>query len=220
MNQDNNAGSPSASNPRDHVLSALLGLADSLTSERQTAEEIRTDVVNLLNSMIPDPPAEDGCENPDAAIAPVCAQRKLNIATADHAFNSAEQVVGAQFGSAVSAWKLALTQYTFSLVQAESLLRTAVKIARDDFQQKETQDSPERNLFLYFQMKAEVTSALVSYETSLADAGATLSGAGGTLTAAYVAYATAVAASAAGWLDSQAVAFRSFWQSVESARNQ
>ncbi|HXM44939.1 MAG TPA: hypothetical protein VN924_27120, partial [Bryobacteraceae bacterium] len=169
--------------PSDLVLSALqqaVGVAVNLEQDHKKAEAIGNNLINFLKSLIPDPPdtpGDDKCKNADPVIAPFCAQRRLSEATAENVFTGAEGAAGSDLHTAVSAWRLGLSQYDFETVTANSQLQVSVQAALDNYNQKVNPDSQSRNLYLYYQMVAAVDTALIAFQGAQASAGAGLAAA-------------------------------------------
>jgi hypothetical protein len=211
----------------DLVLTALKDMVSvvlDLEQDQRKAETVERNLSKFLESLVtpPQPPVpnEDNCDDPDPVIAPFCAQKAVDIATAELTFALAEGGAANDLHSAARNWAMATTKYNSGKVTAIGQLKIAQKAAIEAYNNNKNADSQSRNLARYFTLKTAIATALISFQSSMAAAGIGLATAAGTLIEAYVTYLTAAGTAEAVLLNAKSTAAETFWLSVEGARDQ
>ncbi len=211
----------------DPILATLTKAVNDvleLSRNREGAKPFADAVDSLIASYMPESPKHpdiDKCESPDPITMPLCSARKLAKATADFTFVGAENAASSALYVTVSGWNLAVSTYESSLETALAAMNAAVAAATVTYNTAVAlrPDAISRSLYLWYTLQNSVASAVVSYETSAASAGAALATAAGTILAGYPTYAGSVDAAEVARVVADSTANQAFWQGVETGRD-
>lgn len=152
-------------------------------------------------------------------IEKIIARRDLDIDAAQFDLGNAKRPALAAFETQKDVWSSALKKYDFALTSAEADLRTAVKQAVNDYNERVNPDSERHNAFLYYTMRSAVAEALTDYEKLAGTAAGTLAAAAGEVLSAYATFAATISVAQSTFLSGEAAAELSFWSSVEQVRD-
>jgi hypothetical protein len=203
------AGMPAAAQYVTEMINAAITAAlDGIGSVPKTMTAEIDACLGSLMRPVPEPPTPQ----PELGLQPMASVRDASLAAAENAYESSEHSAEAMYRTAKSAWNLALAIYNSTVANAASTLENTVQtgIAATKF----THDSNSRDLYLYYNLRNEMATALQTYYGSVEGAQSTLVSAAGTLITAVVSFATGIAAAEATKQVANSIAWATFWQSV------
>ncbi|GAA0274275.1 hypothetical protein GCM10009127_13450 [Alteraurantiacibacter aestuarii] len=162
----------------------------------------------------------DECGNLPSDITTPCNTYDTSIADAKYADRKDQVAANTAYKSAVNAWNTAVAVYNDAVSAAKVDVDHAQTTAMNAIGAKFNDDSSSRCDFLIATLKTDIATAVQAYVSAVEAAGSALASAAGTMMTAYVTYIGATENTVVAKLLTTATAEQTFWQSVESIRDQ